>query len=99
MANETKHTPGPWKFDGDNERDGFDVFAEAPYNGILATAYYQSGESPEDKQEAEANARLIAAAPDMFAALEALIKSTDKYRVPNPVYIDQARAALAKVKR
>ena len=55
-------------------------------------------EWPDHKAEAEANARLIAAAPEMLAALEELL--ADKY-LADPINADRmekARAAVAKAK-
>lgn len=64
-----KHTPGPWTFDGDNPANqGFDVALSD--GGAIATAYYC--EDGEGRDEAEANARLIAAAPELLAALKEL---------------------------
>jgi DNA-binding NarL/FixJ family response regulator len=60
------HTPGPWRVIADHEDDR-DIFAA---NELLATAYDMNGSSP--KQTAEANARLIAAAPELLEALTKL---------------------------
>ena len=59
MENETKHTPGPWKFNDDYVRatDGTpvaDVWLDNP------------------KEDEDANAALIAAAPDLLAQLRQL---------------------------
>lgn len=51
--------------------------------------------------EAEANARLMAAAPDLMAALEAMVKDIEavaKNDVVWPATLKQARAAIAKAK-
>lgn len=49
--------------------------------------------------EAKANARLIAAAPELYSALEAMLKDAEERltEVPNPIY-HSARAALAKAR-
>jgi hypothetical protein len=73
--NETKHTPGPWRVSG-NEKE---VYAKHPHGfvcpfvvsdcsgreqfGPLATEHFP--------ETAKANARLIAAAPDLLAACKA----------------------------
>ena len=65
-----KHTPGPWAYQADNTIPGsFDVRAPANVypRGSLGVAWAHYRARP---GEAEANARLIAAAPDMLAALE-----------------------------
>ena len=55
---EAKHTPGPWECNGDLvHKDGFQI--------AIVEAHY------EDYVELQqANARLIAAAPDLLTALE-----------------------------
>ena len=67
-----KHTPGPWKITG----YAFVSDSRSPIRAIARTE--PSGEDdpicwPEDGLERTANARLIAAAPEMFQALEELI--------------------------
>lgn len=70
----SKHTPGPWEFvpkltASENHR-GFFVRAEkATRNGKWALAEVQPGD--EDGMLGKANARLIAAAPDLLEALKA----------------------------
>lgn len=56
---ETKHTPGPWCLDD----DGF-VYGE----GFIVSDPHSSPDI--DPDEREANARLIAAAPELLAALQ-----------------------------
>lgn len=96
------HTPGPWSFTADmyglhNMR----VFgaADARGNGIANCGYDERG-------ECEANARLIAAAPEMLAALEALLEGTcealafldrDTVKHLKPL-IDGAESAIAKAR-
>jgi hypothetical protein len=86
----SKHTPGPW------EAKGTDVFAGKNCIGICDT-------DNDTQKRMEANARLMAAAPDLLAALQSLVASCEKhlaFRKPtNPVTRDRmavARAAIAK---
>lgn len=66
------HTPGPWKFDEENEADqGFDVVMAD--GGILATAYYDCDRSTYSVEQAVANAHLIAASPALLAACKAAL--------------------------
>lgn len=68
---ETKHTPGPWHFNAQPAGDpldllnsttgGFGIFSETPHSAIGQVCENGSG---------EANARLIAAAPELLAALK-----------------------------
>jgi len=72
-----QHTPGPWRYEAAGEQRADNdmrhgVVAEC--NDLWVAACYRSGTSaPNEKSsqaeaEAEANARLIAAAPDLLAA-------------------------------
>lgn len=97
----TQHTPGPWSVhwamaqsgDASHIVDGRDM-AEL---SVIATVHFHDDVEGETK----ANARLIAAAPDMLEALvkvEALldaIKLTD-YPVLDELYVVQAAIAKAK---
>ena len=74
------HTPGPWQ----SERKK--VFASSPI--AFADDYNKS------EPEAYANARLIAAAPDLLAALKKIAELP--VAVGGSYCIDIARAAIAK---
>lgn len=75
----SKHTPGPWKFktaaNGDNGISAYDT-------GIFAEAYAEIRHSGENaREEALANARLIAAAPEMLQKGKHLaVKLAEVYR-------------------
>ena len=77
----SKHTPGPWKL---VDRDSV-LIPIAPYE--WAEAYGGT----------EANARLIAAAPDLLEALKGMLlhmgMDEDEWNKPT---FDHARAAIAK---
>ena len=75
-----QHTPGPWVRDFED-----DVLSA---DGDLVAAVYAG-----DLDEQEDNARLIAAAPDMLAALELIAASGQR----NAAY-DACVAAIAKAK-
>lgn len=76
------HTPGPWVVDDGSKSvlGGFTVQAKTgrPKPTPSATGYaviaspWPHGPSLEDRRMQEANARLIAAAPDLLAALKAI---------------------------
>ena len=66
MKQEIKHTPGPWKADCANEIVP-DIESPEPHQHI-ACAY----DFKRDKDEAKANARLIASAPELLEALETI---------------------------
>ena len=78
----TKHTPGPWVI---GKRDHDVVMVDTASGTAICDVYGESDDRP-------ANARLIAAAPDLLAALKGVIAVADR----NTVEFDAARAALAK---
>jgi hypothetical protein len=66
------HTPGPWS------TGGHDI--KAQYGNILVgCVFHMLQEGGSQDKEAIANARLIAAAPDMLAALKMLREIDDAY--------------------
>lgn len=78
MASETRHTPGPWAQDGGSKRliwgecDGRDVLV-----ADLAVPGISKARPTLDEQLA--NARLIAAAPDMLAALRIYFSEPERF--------------------
>jgi len=95
MKNTQKHTQGPW---------GRNIAPAWKYPIIFAgrnthVAKLITDELPESEQEA--NARLIAAAPDLLAAAEALVEFADSNNRINLTgklaeAVGLARAAIAK---
>jgi len=95
----TKHTPGPWHIHGDCKTmigadDGKQMLAEALHNHVV----------PEWRRlldEAQANARLIAAAPELAEALRAMLAAESlldgEYYSAIEAAEAQARAVLAKL--
>jgi hypothetical protein len=78
MSN-AKHTPAPWKYDGDGfdsvaarhcGTDGYTVFP-VDENGDVTGCICEIADCIDD-DEAEANARLIAAAPELLAFIESI---------------------------
>ena len=66
-----KHTPGPWKLNVDEDTGMNDSGCILDSVGhVIVTDIYGTFKNGRTTGEAEANARLIAAAPDLLAALE-----------------------------
>ena len=66
------HTPGPWEVYG-NSDEGLSVRSSAIPGAVCFMAWIFQ----DTKGEGEANARLIAAAPDLLAALKALLTAPE----------------------
>lgn len=71
-----EHTPGPWTVQRHDERHTFDLESHTAIKmpGSAEAVLYSLGA---DADEISANARLIAAAPELFAACEADHKAMD----------------------
>lgn len=66
----SKHTPGPWAMPDSGKGRISKVGANGGWDGLIATA--DCGDYARSKSEGLANARLIAAAPDLLEALQNL---------------------------
>lgn len=86
------HTPGPWTFDRLGGGWGCIIRNGAPAKDTFRIA--ELAESP----QIEANARLIAAAPDLLAALQDLMEFWDAGTPVHPgaEVVSQAREAISK---
>jgi hypothetical protein len=78
------HTPGPWRTTGLNVRAGDALIC-------YATNHWADDETPESKRQA--NADLIASAPDLLSALERLA-----HPMADDEDLDYAREVIAKAK-
>lgn len=100
---ETKWTPGPWSVFIDDSGDkwtGWPLSIDAvtdPDKTVVRTGGHwpYEWETATSQREAVANAHLIAAAPDLYAALEHMIRWHDQL---SPADIAKAEAALAKAR-
>lgn len=103
----TKHTPGPWKI----HPFYAEMVCDGGQNVQIANMFSGSGTlfpnrvRKRPKKEREANARLIAAAPELLKALKFLIKSAEETTKDLVAFeganrldysIDCARVAIAK---
>jgi len=103
----TKHTPGPWKLKLARFPNG--KLAGVPYvfapNGPdtyrhVCQPFFDDAASPEIRAQQEANARLIAAAPELIEALRAVVNSAVRHRwktnSDEPDTLNAAMDTLAK---
>lgn len=61
------HTPGPWRFQIHESANGDEIYGFEVLTSVKRELVYFDADG---RSETEANARLIAAAPDLLAALE-----------------------------
>lgn len=84
----TKHTPGPWETNDKRPQcNGIGIFSGSQFLAFVGDSDSQT--------PCEANARLIAAAPDLLEALRSITDAADEKRVTAKHY-EIARAAIAK---
>lgn len=95
----TKHTPGPWAVE---DPMGFELsIVEAgkpPHEWrFIASCALPKGDDDQDftAREVHANAKLVAAAPEMLEALQAAERWLDGWASAEP-YIGVIRRAIAK---
>lgn len=88
---DTKHTPGPWVLSPSYPYRTNDAHGQF----VADTSYTLRAE-----EEQEANAHLIAAAPDMLAALIEVVRWDEISGIDAewPVVMETVRAAIAKAK-
>lgn len=86
----SKHTPGPWHI----ESEPFNVWDA---NGLLIARAHSQLEQDDDWERGCANARLIAAAPDLLAVVKDAVECQ---RLQQPCdrypWFNDALAAIAK---
>jgi hypothetical protein len=98
------HTPGPWEV-----RWGCNVFAkraDTGSEGVVAACGGHSSNKVACRPENEANARLVAAAPDLLAACEELLASVRRiaalngggYMRDDSARCERAQAAIDRAK-
>jgi len=102
------HTPGPWEINSKDIADigGFKVYRYAISGSGAAIASVWAGDPQKQlkgvKHQGEANARLIASAPDLAAALHAMLDYYIAYGTfdtdDGAHFLKQGRDALAKAR-
>lgn len=103
----TSHTPGPWGLHIGNDYCRVLMKPDSCTDDMIAEVYSDGmgKEYEDDDRNREANARLIAAAPDLFLALKTLLHAEtmmEKGKLVDidvwDVFMETARAAIAKAK-
>lgn len=89
----SKHTPGPWSHQYSNS----DSSGGGQWYEVSAPTWFPYNASAQDEETAEANARLMASAPDLLEALEAFVDGVVPEDPNNTLWVE-ARAAIAKAK-
>ena len=96
MADEMKHTPGPWLSYPD---DFGTVHGSTHYSvvndGVITVAYVIAFGNGKEIEAHKANAHLIAAAPELLEALEYALKEMAALDLLRPAQV-KAQAAIAK---
>jgi len=87
--NSMEHTPGPWEL-SENE-----LGVTSSVGSTWPIARMEIGWTPEERR---ANARLIAAAPELLEAAEAVVKAESNIQWPISPWITTLGAAIAKAK-
>ena len=95
---ETKHTTGPWVIDWNVSR--LDIFGAD--ETTLVASLRRSSLSQAIDEAARSNARLIAAAPEMYEVIAAIATAMNLGYIPNEILsegspiLEELRAAIAK---
>lgn len=90
---EPKHTQGPWCIHTETQPHGCPIVGNG--RGLMLAMLSHSINYPDQRDEANANARLIAAAPELLEALKAVLANSLDSKGLADAH-KQARAAIAK---
>ena len=97
----TKHTPGPWFADKLEDRNAYNIFMPGYSSAGASVHFCANATGCMGGEEVQANARLIAAAPELLEALRAIVNLWDHHASAHgdgiiyPLH-QAARAAIAK---
>lgn len=100
-------TPGPWRVGSHSDTDIGIIAPNSEHGGQMVAMAVIDEDVAQDEDEHLANARLVAAAPDLYAALGAIesyltshlvIGKNGKASTEVANMLDAARAALARAK-
>lgn len=86
MAKQNKHMPGPWRVGKPSVAHGVQIFRD--YEGLRMGSDVICT-MPDRGKGRTANARIIAAAPEMYAALKEVFTLLEKHAFDSPWYLRQ----------
>lgn len=99
-----QHTPGPWASDGLEVWGTHAMRINLTSGGTPRIAVCDAHTDAEREFPAEANARLIAAAPELLEVLKTIVRAADGRTIPGNLILDEnsplmeaARDAITKV--
>ena len=94
----SKHTPGPWKTIELDGRLYINPYRDSEEYALIAKITGYIGSSGKRQEHKQANARLIAAAPEMLGLLEEAVKACRcNIGQDAPCWACRTRALLAKI--
>jgi hypothetical protein len=95
----TQHTPGPWEVSNDHKPSPYIIRQDGRFTGFASVKFHDFLKNEGARQEQEANARLIASAPELLAALEKIADYVfgleSELNICSSIWME-ARAAIAK---
>jgi hypothetical protein len=89
------HTKGPWKLSGGQSHHIVDADANIEIAKALSSQSYLG---PKSKAESMANARLIAAAPEMLEALETCLNFISNKDAETAIFRQEIRNIIKKAR-
>lgn len=72
--NDIKHTPGPWRIGSPGPNGCYTVGTE---RGLMTAMVAHSINEPDQAEQAEADAKLIASAPELLRCLDQYVKACE----------------------
>lgn len=89
----SKHTPGPWRVCGLNVACNKEIVVASCYRDSLESVVVR----PKEMEECLANARLIAAAPELLEALKDAIETAEFEKHPFRPWHKKAKDVIARI--
>jgi hypothetical protein len=86
-AEQQGHTPGPWRTQGWVPTWAYIPIKDASHN--LVCSMYPNSTLGYDRDAVAANARLIAASPDLLAALKTLLDEAENFSVSGVYFTEK----------